>query len=230
MIIKRPAQERGYFDFGWLKTAHTFSFADYYDPAQMGFRNLRVINQDVIAPGQGFGLHRHHNMEIITYIIRGEVAHKDSMNNQTRIPAGEIQRMSAGMGVAHSEFNPSNTEPLELLQIWILPNKTDLVPSYEQKAYDKNKLGWQLLISPSAEENALSIHQDVKLYRGLFHTGEKVDFSLLKDRYAWIQVISGDININAVTLNAGDGASISDESELNIEVFADAEFLLFDLN
>ncbi len=230
MIIKRPAKERGYFDFGWLQTAHTFSFGDYYDPSQMGFRNLRVINQDVVAPGQGFGKHRHHNMEIITYVIRGAVAHKDSMNNETIIHAGEIQRMSAGMGVAHSEFNASDTDLLELLQIWILPNKMDLLPSYQQNRIDMDKSGFQLLVSPDEEKGALLIHQDVKLYLGKFSAGQTVQHALMKTRYAWLQIIHGELLINQMQFVAGDGAAVSDEDVLDLIMLKDTELLMFDLN
>ncbi len=230
MIQIRRSIDRGYFDHGWLQTYHTFSFANYYDPHFMGFRELRVINQDTVSPGEGFGTHTHNDMEIITFVIRGAVTHRDSMGNHGVIRAGEIQCMSAGTGVRHSEFNDSKTEPLELLQIWIIPDQEGLTPSYQQMTYSQQISAIQLLVSPNAEQGSLKIHQDVKLFLINLTANEKREYSLAANRYAWVQIVRGQIKLNYKILNAGDGASISGETLLSFIAMEATELLLFDLN
>lgn len=230
MIQIRRSIDRGYFDHGWLQTYHTFSFANYYDPHFMGFRELRVINQDTVSPGEGFGTHTHNDMEIITFVIRGAVTHRDSMGNHGVIRAGEIQCMSAGTGVRHSEFNDSKTEPLELLQIWIIPDQEGLTPSYQQMTYSQQISAIQLLVSPNAEQGSLKIHQDVKLFLINLTANEKREYSLAANRYAWVQIVRGQIKLNDKILNAGDGASISGETLLSFIAMEATELLLFDLN
>src|SRR3989338_3086106 len=231
MIQIRKAGERGHANHGWLDTYHTFSFADYQDPKHMGFRSLRVINEDRVEPGQGFGTHGHRDMEIITCILEGELEHKDSMGNGAVIRPGEVQRMSAGTGVTHSEFNPSKTKPVHLLQIWILPDKANLTPSYEQREFKsqnrKNRLC--LVASGKPREDAVKIHQDADLYSSLLDGGKKLEYGLDKNRYAWIQVARGSLRVNEVLLQAGDGAAISKEEKLKISGESDSEFLLFDM-
>ncbi len=220
MITIRKSASRGHFDFGWLDTRHTFSFADYYDPDYMSFRKLRVINQDIVQPHKGFAPHQHDNMEIITYVIRGEITHKDSMGNQTVIRPNEIQRMSAGTGIMHSEYNRSD-EILELLQIWILPDKINLTPSYQQIAFTPPHNN--LLTHP------LDIHQDVKIFTGCLDENQHLNYLMGKNRHVWIQLISGQININHIKLDTGDGAAMSNETSLEIEAHQKTHFLLFDL-
>lgn len=231
MLKKRPAKERGHFDFGWLSTYHSFSFGEYYDPAHMGFRNLRVINDDVIAGGQGFGTHPHQNMEILTYVLEGELAHKDSMGNGSVIYPGDVQRMSAGTGVTHSEFNNSKSEASHLLQIWILPEKQGLAPSYEQKHFDadqkKNRLC--LIASQKGEEASVVMHQDVKIYSSLLDESKKIDFKLNTQRYYWLQMVKGNLQANGVSLVKGDGLALEQEAALKLEASENSEFLLFDL-
>ena len=223
MIQIRKSKDRGYFNHGWLETYHTFSFADYHDPAHMHFRTLRVINEDRVAPGQGFPDHSHQDMEIITVILEGKIQHRDSMGNQTIIAPGEVQRMSAGTGVTHSEFNPSPTEPLHLLQIWILPEKKGLAPGYEQHAFSRAERLNRFCLA------AIKIHQDVDLYTSLLEEGKEEEFLLRKNRYAWIQIAGGSVEMNGQILKAGDGAAISDETRLKMKALSSAEFLLFDL-
>lgn len=231
MIIIRRAQERGYFDHGWLQTHHTFSFADYYDPNHMGFRNLRVINQDIVAPNTGFGTHSHHDMEIITYVLRGVVTHQDSMENKGTIKPGEIQCMSAGSGVRHSEMNQSKSEPLELLQIWILPEKKGLTPGYQQLAFKQQSPQFRLLVTPEPQqEGCVTIHQDVKMFTVSMVPQQKRVYTITPHRHVWIQMIKGQIDIDGKTLNAGDGAAVSEQKQLTITAVTDVEFLLFDLN
>lgn len=220
MITLRKSESRGHFDLGWLDTHHTFSFADYYDPHHMGFRKLRVINQDIVQSHKGFPPHQHANMEIITYVIRGEVTHKDSMDNKTVIKPNEIQRMSAGTGITHSEYNRSDNA-LELLQIWILPDQKNLTPSYEQIQFTQphNNL----------LEHSLSIHQDVKIFTGCIDENQHLNYLIDKNRHVWIQLISGQIDINHVRLEMGDGAAISNETKLDIKALEKSHFLLFDL-
>lgn len=232
MINIRRTNERGHADHGWLNTYHSFSFADYYDPRFMGFRDLRVINEDFIAPDQGFPTHGHRDMEIITYVISGELSHRDSMGNGETIHPHEVQRMTAGTGVLHSEYS-SPTDKTHLLQIWILPEKQNLAPSYEQKIFaPEEKQGkLRLVASRGADDGSVHINQDVKLYASILSEGEEVSYELADDRHAWVQLISGSVDVNGETLNPGDGAAVSKETLLKIKANADnSEFLLFDLN
>ena len=232
MMTKRPAAERGHADHGWLDTHHTFSFAHYHDPAHMGFRSLRVINDDVVSPGQGFGTHGHRDMEIITYVIDGALEHKDSLGTGSVLRRGDVQRMSAGSGVTHSEFNHSRTDGLRLLQIWVLPEAAGITPGYQEKRYDDDaKRGrLRLIVAPDGAEGALDIHQDVRLYASLLDKGAGVRHELQSGRHAWVQVVSGRLAINGVELAHGDGAAVSDETQLEFAALDDVEFLLFDLN
>jgi redox-sensitive bicupin YhaK (pirin superfamily) len=230
MITIRKAGARGHFDHGWLDTYHTFSFADYYDPDFMGFRTLRVINDDRVAPGRGFGTHGHRDMEIVTYVIEGALAHRDSMGSGSIIHPGEVQRMSAGTGVMHSEMNASLEEPVRLLQIWILPERRGITPGYEQKLYSEEERRGTLRIvaSPDARDGSVKIHQDVSLYVSLLD-GKPVAHEFEPNRYGWLQVARGNVEINGQQLNEGDGAAIVDEPQVTISG-SDAEILLFDLN
>ena len=229
MIQIRHRDERGHFDHGWLNTYHTFSFDRYYDSQHMGFRALRVINEDRVAPAQGFGTHPHRDMEIITYILEGALEHKDSMGTGSIIRPGEVQRMSAGTGITHSEFNPSKSEPVHLLQIWILPEARGIKPSYEQRQINrgamKGKL--QLIASREPSDDAVRIHQDVRLY-GTILNGDAVRHQLEHGRHAWVQVARGSVDVNGTALAAGDGIAISDEPQLTLS--GNGEALLFDLN
>jgi redox-sensitive bicupin YhaK (pirin superfamily) len=231
MLHIRHATERGHADHGWLDTWHTFSFADYYEPAHMGFRSLRVINEDRVAPGQGFGMHGHRDMEIVTLVLKGALEHRDSLGNGEVLRPGELQRMSAGTGIRHSEFNPSASEPVHLYQIWLLPDEKGLTPSYEQKAFDKaaqrNRL--RLVASPDGRDGALTIHQDAELYLATLTEGACVTHPLRPGRAAWLQVLSGAVTLNGASLQASDGVAITDESLLTIEAASAAELLLFDL-
>jgi redox-sensitive bicupin YhaK (pirin superfamily) len=229
MIEIRHRNERGHFDHGWLNTYHTFSFDQYYDPRHMGFRALRVINEDRVAPAQGFGTHPHRDMEIITYILEGALEHKDSMGTGSIIRPGEVQRMSAGTGVTHSEFNPSRSEPVHLLQIWILPEARGIKPSYEQKQISREgmKGKWKLVATREPEGDAVLIHQDVRLYATTLD-GDVVTHDLKPGRYAWIQVARGSMTLNGTKLEAGDGAAISSEQQITLT--GKGEALLFDLN
>lgn len=230
MITIRRAKDRGHANHGWLDTNHTFSFADYYDPSFMGFRALRVINEDRVEPGVGFGKHAHRDMEIISYVLEGTLAHSDSMGTGSEIKPGEVQRMSAGTGVTHSEMNPSSDEPVHFLQIWILPANQGIPPSYEQKKFDdderRNTL--RLVASPDGSSGSVTIHQDVRLYSTLLD-GASVTHDFQPDRYGWVQVTRGEVEVNGQTLKAGDGAAISDEPSLTL-TGRGAEVLLFDLN
>ena len=231
MITIRRAEERGHFDFGWLNTYHTFSFGEYYDPRNMGFRALRVINEDFVHPGRGFPTHGHRDMEIITYVLEGGLAHKDSMGNGSIIRPGDVQRMSAGTGVRHSEANPSNEESVHLLQIWITPSETGIEPGYEEKKFDdEEKRGrLRLVASPDGEDGSVRIHQDARLSVTVLDAAEQVSYELKPDRHAWVQVARGAIELNGQTLKQGDGAAISNERELTITAIEPAEVLLFDL-
>ena len=231
MITIRRSAERGHFDHGWLDTYHTFSFDQYHDPAHVHFRSLRVINEDRVAPAHGFPMHAHRDMEIITYILSGELEHRDSMGNGSVIRPGDVQRMTAGTGVRHSEFNPSRTAACHLLQIWILPNARDLTPGYEQKffAADERKGQLRLIAAADGHDGAVSIHQDAGVYASLLSSGESITHQLTEGRQAWLQLARGAIRINDETLQVGDGAALSDESELMIRAEEDSEFLLFDL-
>jgi len=231
MITVRPGNERGHANHGWLDTYHTFSFADYYDPRNMGFRALRVINEDWVKGGRGFGTHPHRDMEIITYVVEGKLEHKDTMGNGSAITPGEVQRMSAGTGVAHSEYNQSPSDPVHLLQIWILPERAGMQPGYEQKRFsDEEKRGTLRLIGASdARDGAVKIHQDVDLYASLLEPGEKVTHMLKPERHVWLQVVRGEVALNGTPLKQGDGAAVSEEEKLEIEGKENAEVLLFDL-
>jgi len=231
MLEVRRSAERGYFDHGWLKTFHTFAFADYYDPDWVGYGPLRVINDDRVAPGQGFGKHGHRDMEIITYILAGQLEHKDSMGNGSVIRVGDVQRMSAGTGVTHSEFNPSATEEVHLLQIWIQPQALRLAPGYEQQHFSAaDKRGrLRLIAAPVAGEGAVLIHQDARVYAGLFDGAEHVDVRVPAARRAWLQVARGSLSVNEMRLSAGDGAHTEGPAQLTLQDGADAEVLLFDL-
>ncbi|MDD5329999.1 MAG: pirin family protein [Sulfuricella sp.] len=231
MITIRKAAERGHADHGWLDTWHTFSFADYYDPAQMGYSSLRVINDDTVAPGAGFPTHPHHDMEIVTYVLSGALEHKDSMGNGTVIRPGEVQRMSAGSGITHSEFNASATEAVHLLQIWIETARKGIAPSYEQKYFGADeKLGrLRLVASPNGGDGSVTIHQDAKLYAALIDRAHGAETRLPAGRRAWLQVARGTVRLNGMTLEAGDGARIEGESALHLDSDDSAEILLFDL-
>ncbi|OGK79228.1 MAG: quercetin 2,3-dioxygenase [Candidatus Rokubacteria bacterium GWC2_70_16] len=231
MIRVRRAGERGHADHGWLDTWHTFSFAGYHDPAHMGFRALRVINDDTVAPGTGFGAHAHRDMEIITYVLTGGLAHKDSMGNASVIRPGNVQRMSAGTGVTHAEFNASEVEPVHFLQIWILPERSGLPPSYEEKEFAReNKRGaLRLIAAPDGRDGAATIHQDARVYASVLEPGERLTHRLAPGRHAWLHVISGAIGLGDVALAGGDGAAVSDETALSLTATAPAELLLFDL-
>jgi redox-sensitive bicupin YhaK (pirin superfamily) len=229
MIRIRKAEERGHFDHGWLDTYHTFSFADYYDPEFMGFRALRVINEDRVEPGRGFGTHSHRDMEIVTYVLDGELEHRDNMGTGSVIKPGEVQRMSAGTGVLHSEVNPSRSNPVHLLQIWILPERRGIKPEYEQKTFPEHERNGKLRLVASRDgaEGSLKIHQDAKLFAG--NVSDPIQYELQPGRYAWLQVARGSVDINGQKLNAGDGAAIEEETSLTLRG-NNAEVLLFDLN
>jgi quercetin 2,3-dioxygenase len=230
MITVRKASERGHFNHGWLDTYHTFSFAEYVDPRFMGFRSLRVLNEDRVEAGAGFPTHSHRDMEIITYVLEGAVEHKDSLGNAGIIRPGEVQRMSAGTGVTHSEFNPSKKDSLHLLQIWILPEKKGANPGYEQRSFSKRPGGrFTLVASPNGEEGSVTIHQDARLWTVSLEKGQRAEFALDRARHAWIQVARGQVALNGHKLDSSDGAAVS--SERCLEFFTDehAEILLFDL-
>lgn len=231
MITLRKSSERGHFNHGWLDTYHTFSFGDYMDPRNMGFRSLRVINEDVVKPGMGFGMHPHRNMEIITYLLDGSLAHKDSMGHSEVLKPGEVQRITAGSGILHSEFNPSQKEPVHLLQIWIMPEKSGLTPSYDQRAFPAQERDGRLRLvaSHDGRDDSIHINQDADLYATLLKPGDDVKHELEGGRHAWIQMVRGEADVNGVKVSAGDGAAISDESIVEIKPLKDSELLLFDL-
>jgi redox-sensitive bicupin YhaK (pirin superfamily) len=231
MITIRKSEDRGHFDLGWLDTYHTFSFDQYYDPAHTHWRSLRVINEDRVQQGQGFPTHSHRDMEIITYILSGALEHRDSMGNGSVIRPGDVQRMSAGAGVAHSEFNPSETEPVHLLQIWILPEEHGLPPSYEEKHFsDEERQGrLRLIASNDGRDGSVTIHQDAQLFAGILAAGQTVAQTIDEKRSAWLQIARGTIRLNDVELKQGDGAAVRDEKELTITAHDQAEILLFDL-
>jgi quercetin 2,3-dioxygenase len=231
MINIRKSEDRGHFDLGWLDTYHTFSFDQYYDPAHLHFRSLRVINEDRVQPSNGFPTHSHRDMEILTYILSGELEHRDSMGNGSVIRPGDVQRMSAGSGVSHSEFNPSVTEAVHLLQIWILPERHDLTPSYEEKHFgDEERRGrLRLIAAPDGREGGVTIHQDARVYAAILDAGQTVVHSLKENRHAWLQVARGPITLNEIELKQGDGAGVNQENELRIAAQDQAEVLLFDL-
>ena len=233
MITVRLASERGHAQHGWLDSHHTFSFADYYDPAHQGFRALRVINEDRVDPAQGFGRHPHRDMEIVSYVLEGALAHSDSLGTGSVIEPGDVQRMSAGTGVAHSEYNHSKTEPVHFLQIWLIPAQRGIAPSYEQKRFtDEEKRGrLRVVASPDGRDGSVTIHTDATIHAGLFAEGESAQLSLAQGRHAWVQVARGRVRVNGTQLSAGDGAALTDEQQVRVEGVdaQSAEVLVFDL-
>lgn len=231
MIKVRGAEERGHAEHGWLDSWHTFSFADYYDPRYMGFRALRVINEDRVAPARGFGTHPHRDMEIVTYVVSGTLQHRDSMGNGSLIKPGEVQRMSAGTGIAHSEMNPSPHEPVHLLQIWLLPARNGLEPSYEQKEFPgtQRRDTLKLVGSHDGRDGSVTIHQDVDLYASLLSPGATAELPLRAGRNAWVQVVRGTVDVNGTMLADGDGAALANEPGVRLRADRDSELLLFDL-
>jgi redox-sensitive bicupin YhaK (pirin superfamily) len=232
MIAVRKAADRGHAEHGWLDSWHTFSFGDYYDPQHMGFRSLRVINEDRVAAGKGFPTHPHRDMEILTYVLDGALEHKDSMGNGSVMRSGDVQRMTAGTGVAHSEFNGSRDTPVHFLQIWVLPESRNLPPGYEQKNFARQDRQGKFKVVASREgaDGAVLVHQDVKLLAGLFAEGEKTQYSLAPGRSAWLHVARGKLRVNGIELSAGDALQVSDEAALEVTGVQDAEALLFDLS
>lgn len=232
MLTLRKSQDRGYADHGWLKSYHSFSFAGYYDPRHMGFGNLRVINEDRIAPGTGFGTHGHRDMEIISYVLSGELAHKDTLGNVKGIPPGDVQRMSAGTGVQHSEFNHAPRDTTHFLQIWIEPDLSGVTPSYEQKTFpDAEKRGQlRLVASPDGAQGSVSIHASARLYAGLFDGDEAATLALDPARKGYVHLIQGRLSVNGQVLNAGDAALIEGETAVNLALGTQAEVLVFDLS
>ncbi|MCI0379837.1 MAG: pirin family protein [Gemmataceae bacterium] len=232
MITFRKSHERGHFNHGWLDTYHTFSFADYYDPKHHHFQDLRVINEDRVAPGQGFGMHPHRDMEILTYVLEGALEHRDSLGNGEVLRAGELQRMTAGSGIMHSEFNPSEETPVHLYQIWLFPKAKGLKPSYEQKRFEPEKRQdrWQLAASPDGAGGALTIQQDTRVYLARPSANQSLEHPLTPGRHAWLQVIRGKVGLGEHALSAGDAAALSDERTIRIAGQSDdAEVMLFDL-
>ena len=231
MITLRRSQERGYADHGWLKSFHSFSFADYHDPAHMGFGPLRVINEDRVAPGTGFGTHGHRDMEIISYVLEGELAHRDSMGNGSVIRPGDVQRMSAGSGVRHSEFNHAQDRTTHFLQIWIEPNVTGIAPSYEEKRFsDADKQGrLRLVASPDGADGSVRIHQDARMYVSRLAPGQSLSAELAAGRLGYLHLVRGALTVNGQRLDSGDAAKVRDESRLAIGAEGDSELLLFDL-
>ncbi|GAA4433880.1 pirin family protein [Bremerella cremea] len=231
MIQVRKAADRGHANHGWLDTYHTFSFASYQDRKHVHFRSLRVMNEDRVAPGGGFGTHPHNDMEIVTYVLEGALEHKDSMGNGEVLRPGEFQRMSAGTGITHSEFNPSSDEPVHLYQIWLFPDQKGLTPSYEQKRFPDEELQNKLRVvaSPDAEQGALAIHQDAKIFLSKLDAGSSVEYPITESRHAWLQVLRGNVTLNGQPLDTSDGAAVSDETVLKIEAGDSAEIMLFDL-
>lgn len=231
MLSIRRAEDRGHADHGWLNSFHTFSFANYYDPHHMGFRSLRVINEDRVKGGQGFGTHPHRDMEIISYVLDGALEHRDSMGTGSVIRPGDVQRMSAGTGVTHSEFNGSKTETVHFLQIWILPERAGIAPSYEQKTFTAaEKQGrLRLVAAPDAAEGAVKLNADVRLYAGLFNDGESAELALAPGRKAWVHVARGQARVAGQDLKAGDAVALSDETSVKVEGIANSEVLVFDL-
>lgn len=236
MFQVRKANDRGHFNHGWLDTYHTFSFSDYQDPRHMNFRSLRVMNEDRVAPGQGFGMHGHRDMEIVTYVLSGALAHQDSLGNGEALRPGELQRMTAGTGIRHSEFNPSETEPVHLYQIWLLPERPGLTPSYEQKAFDagerQNRL--RVVASRDGQAGSLTIHQDARILLGTLDAGKSVEHEIPAGRHAWLQVLRGNVTANGIRLAEGDGLAASGDTEnekLSLEIVAGqpAEVMVFDL-
>ncbi len=232
MITLRRGDERGQTKLPWLDSRHTFSFGGYHDRRYMGFRDLRVINEDRVATAKGFGTHAHRDMEIITYVLDGAVEHKDSTGTQTTIVPGEVQRMSAGTGISHSEHNPSEIEPVHFLQIWILPERENLPPSYEQRAFDleKNRGRWVLMAARDGRDGAVTVHQDAALSVARLLAGQQAAYRLKPGRHAWLQIARGSAALNGASLGSGDGAAVSGEEILEVSAVKDAEVLLFDLS
>lgn len=228
MLQLRKAEDRGDGSFDWLESYHTFSFANYYDPKHIHFSHLRVINEDFIAPSRGFGMHPHDNMEILTYVLKGRVAHKDSMGNTTEVRAGEFQIMSAGTGIFHSEMNPSADETLHLYQIWIIPNQKDVIPRYSQSRFADQE-GGTLILSPTAENGSFKVYQDMKLWRYQYGANKAETLTLNPNRRYWLQVVKGELSVNGTPLKTSDALGISLENQLEIQTACDCEFLLFDL-
>jgi len=231
MLNIRPAEQRGHAEHGWLDSHHSFSFADYYDPAHMGFGALRVINEDRVAPAMGFGAHPHRDMEIISYVLEGALQHRDSMGTGSVIRPGDVQRMSAGSGVTHSEYNASKTDPVHFLQIWLVPSERGIKPSYEQKTFSSETKQGRLRVvaAPDGRDGSVTVHADAVVYAGLLDHGERAELELADNRRAWIQVARGQVRIGDSLLKAGDGASITQETTLVIEGVERAEVLVFDL-
>lgn len=231
MISIRPAAERGHTRIGWLDSRHSFSFGEYFDPSHMGFRALRVVNEDRVEPGAGFPTHGHRDMEIVSYVLDGGLEHKDSLGTGSVIRPGEVQRMSAGTGIRHSEFNASKVDPVHFLQIWIVPERERLAPGYEQKAFDLVGAPGRLHLvgSRDGRDGSVTIHQDVEMRAGILRRGDVVDYAPAPGRHAWIQVAHGAVSLNGVALGPGDGAAASDEAKLRIAANEDAEVILFDL-
>jgi hypothetical protein len=231
MYRVRKAADRGHFNHGWLDTFHTFSFSEYHDPAHTQFRSLRVMNEDRVAPGQGFGMHGHRDMEIVTFVLSGALQHKDSLGNGEVLRPGEVQQMTAGSGIRHSEFNPSVNEPVHLYQIWLLPERPGLQPGYAQKAFDvagrENR--WQLSASHDGREGSLVIHQDAAIFRASLAAGKSLEHQLAPGRHAWLQVFSGEVTVGGHKLSAGDGLAVSEETALTVTADQAADLLLFDL-
>jgi len=231
MLTIRPAKDRGHAAHGWLDSHHTFSFADYHDPAHMGFRSLRVINEDRVQPARGFGTHPHRDMEILSYVLEGGLEHRDSMGTGSVIRPGDVQRMSAGTGVTHSEFNASKSELVHFLQVWLVPSERGLAPSYEQKAFSREEKQGRLRVvaSPDGRDGSVSIHTDAVVHAGLFDKGEAAELALGPGRHAWVHVARGAVRVNGRDLTAGDGAALSDEAAVRVEGIDGGEVLLFDL-
>lgn len=231
MITPRRSLERGHADHGWLDSYHSFSFADYHDPAHMGWGNLRVVNEDRIAPGTGFGTHGHRDMEIISYVLEGELAHKDSIGNGAAIRPGEVQRMSAGRGILHSEYNHAPQQTTHFLQIWILPNMQGVAPGYEQKDFpvEEKRGRLRLVASPDGRDGSVTLHADAAMYVGLFDGSETAELALDAQRKAYVHVARGEVSVNGLTLSAGDGAKLQGESSLKIDGGRQAEVIVFDL-
>jgi redox-sensitive bicupin YhaK (pirin superfamily) len=231
MIKHRRSDARGHTKLSWLDSRHTFSFGDYDDPENMEFSDLRVINEDRVTPGAGFPTHSHRDMEIVTYVLEGALAHKDSTGTSSVIQVGDVQRMSAGTGISHSEYNASQTESVHFLQIWIMPNETGLKPGYEQRSFDleKNSGSWVLVAAPDARDGPVKVHQDAELSLAVLPEGEKLTYSLKPGRRAWLQVARGKATLNGSALEASDGAAISEENLLEVKALEDVEILLFDL-
>ncbi|MBD1847122.1 pirin family protein [Cyanobacteria bacterium FACHB-63] len=231
MLTLRKSNDRGHANHGWLDSYHTFSFANYYDPSHMGFRKLRVINEDWVAGGGGFAPHSHRDMEIITYVLEGALEHQDSMGNREVIRPGEVQRMTAGTGVTHSEYNASKTEPVHLLQIWVLPERSSLTPGYEQKFYapEEKRGQLRLIASQDGRDSSVTVHQDLNLYATVLRSGEKLTHSIAPDRHLWVQIARGSAIVNGEVLTNGDAVAIEAEPTLELIGQKDAEILVFDL-